>query len=234
MNSFSGETLSWSSVIKDVHPSSFELKPVLGSGREQRWATVEDIFKNQIEPLYGSQSALLKEVQASKDIKCRLLYEKTTPVGVYIYTTIPSQSFSEKGFRNCLEIKILYAKDLNSEETNKTYSFYLLNQAVDRAKEYQADSLFIRVAKQALQAKKFFEEHQFHMVMEDDTLYTYAKNIERISNNNNVNMDNIHKAFSTSVLLHNEDEDEFGMSNANQEKKENLMILPIKKKNKNA
>ncbi len=151
-----------------------ELKPVFGEGRSARWEAVKKIFRERIVPLYGDQSDLLKTVEEKNGLRCRLLEEDESPVGVVIYSIELSRMFEREG---CLEIKALYAHDQSSVDGPKHLTAFLLNEVLERGRELKARSLIIKVSKTA-QIFKFFQDNHFVSIRDRESFAWLCRNVE--------------------------------------------------------
>ncbi|MBS0648791.1 MAG: ASCH domain-containing protein [Verrucomicrobia bacterium] len=151
-----------------------ELKSVFGEGREGRWEKVQTIFKEQIEPLYGSQDKLLKELPKSENLKTRLLVAGKDSIGVLVYQTA-TEDRSQKQLGRFLEIKTLYAK-----EKIKGGPDFLLKHVLEIAKEHNVDSLCMRISKQ-VSLIPFLEVNKFQRIDEQDELVLYRRKIEDLT-----------------------------------------------------
>lgn len=162
------------SVIPPKLPE-LELRNVFGTGREGRWETVQQLFREQIEPLYGSQGNLLKELPESEKLKTRLLVAEKEPVGVLVYQ-IATEDPHQKQLGRYLEVKVLHGDEKRPDARN-----FLLDHLLDLAKEHHTDSLCIRTSKQA-PLIPFLEKNRFQVMEEKDGLVLYSRKIENLSN----------------------------------------------------
>lgn len=145
--------------IRSYHPSSLLLKQVLGNGREERWKFVEEVFKSQVEPIYGmSQGTLGKVLDGT--YRCRILCSKEIPLGVLIYDKNLSRS------RGCLEIKALHVTEPESED--KPLSSYILNGVINDAKCFNARSISIIIPNRQVEAIHFFTQRSFNIISTDE------------------------------------------------------------------
>lgn len=151
-----------------------ELRNVFGTGREGRWDTVQQLFRDQIEPLYGSQSKLLKELPESETLKTRLLVAEKEPVGVLVYQIATDDPQKQLG--RYLEIKVLHGNEKRPDARN-----FLLDHLLDLAKEHKVESLCIRTSKQA-PLIPFLGKNGFQVMEEKDGLVLYSRKIENLSN----------------------------------------------------
>lgn len=165
--------------IRVVSPASklpdLELRNVFGTGREGRWETVQQLFREQIEPLYGAQGNLLKELPESETLKTRLLVAEKEPVGVLVYKTAKEDPH-QKQLGRYLEIKVLHGDEKRPDARN-----FLLDHLLDLAKEHKIDSLCIRTSKQA-PLIPFLGKNGFQVMEEKDGLVLYSRKIENLSN----------------------------------------------------
>jgi ASC-1-like (ASCH) protein len=151
-----------------------ELKSVFGEGREGRWEKAQAIFKEQVEPLYGSQANLLKELPKSESLKTRLLVAGKDSIGILVYQTA-TEDRTQKQLGRFLEIKTLYAKEnrINGPD-------FLLKHVLEIAKDHHVDSLCMRISKQA-PLIPFLEANKFQRVEEQDGLVLYQRKIEDLT-----------------------------------------------------
>lgn len=124
-------------------PLQFELKPVFGEGREKRWETVQQIFKEEIDRLYGEEThrELLKQLPSDNNLKTRLLLGNERPFGVLIYRTAEADPLN-KGLGRCLEVKVFFAKERNSD----AYAS-ILKHLREIGEEHQVSTLYAKTFK---------------------------------------------------------------------------------------
>ncbi len=168
-------TAAVSGSLVNSRPPELVLKSVFGTGREGRWETVQQLFHEQIEPLYGSQGHLLKKLPESETLKTRLLVAEKNPVGVLVYQTAREDSH-QKELGRYLEIKILHGHESRPEALP-----YLLDHLLELAKEHHSDSLCVRTPKQA-PLVPFLEKNRFQALEERNGLVLYSRKIENLSN----------------------------------------------------
>ncbi len=148
------------------------LKPVFGEGREGRWKAVQEMFKDRVNPLYAD---VVSSLEKDGSLKCRLLQSDDAAKGVIVYSTKLS---TIHGKESAMEIPAFYTADLDSQEGPKELSSYLLNEALQQARELKASSVCLKVSKKAVSAFRFFEENQFTIIKNRDGYTWICRTLE--------------------------------------------------------
>lgn len=102
------------------------------------------IFKEILEPLYGSQDKALSQIWEGKDRTGYLLYEGEVPVGVIVFKTILSDEFQKVGVEKSIEIKSLFLVDAK-KTSGRGVGTILLNKIVSVVKGLGLGQRFFHV-----------------------------------------------------------------------------------------
>lgn len=127
--------------------------------------TLRGIFERILAPLYGSQEDALKKIALAQDRVCFLLFEKTDPVGVIAFKTIPSDEFASKGVRNSIEIKSLFVVD-SENNSGQGFGGTLLNKVFEEALKLKPNptSFHVTVSETKTDSFIFFSKRGFSVV----------------------------------------------------------------------
>src|SRR5579863_9909634 len=152
-------TASQNLATKQITPNpDLHFKPVVGKGREERFALVRHFFNTVLDRIYGSQeSALAKIVAPSSDRTCRLLYDGEKPVGVLVV----KKGLTLEHYPNSLEIKTLALLDKNA--SGKGYGSALLQKVEQIASDLRANSIHVTVNSSVPESIDFFQKKGFFM-----------------------------------------------------------------------
>lgn len=81
---------------------------------------VKEIFKKEIEPLYGNQKCALLKIDRGEDRKCYLLRDEFSQVkGILVYKKGLSNEYEALGISNSLEVKTLMVLDSGEQAAQK-------------------------------------------------------------------------------------------------------------------
>lgn len=133
---------------------------------------LQKIFKDILEPLYGSQEDALSKIALGKDRKCYLLYEQDHPVGVIAFKTVLSNEFVQLGVKESIEIKSLFVVDPENN-SGKGLGSTLLNKVVEEADKLNVnhESLHVTVSETKGESLTFFKKKGFRIVHKWDGRY---------------------------------------------------------------
>lgn len=151
---------------KNSHHQDFEIKPVFGHGREERWKSFQTIFHRSVEYLYGSR--ILRDAEKRPDYKYRLLGRDE---GVLIYSADLSDHFRSKGLKDCFEVQLLH---LYKRELHESF----LKEIITLARESRARSVSIRVSEQAKDLLLSIEKLRFQEIEKDSAIKIYGLSLE--------------------------------------------------------
>ena len=120
------------------------------------------IFKEVLEPLYGSQNDALKKIELGKDRKCFLLHAGETPVGVLAFKTVLSNEFEKFGVKNSIEIKSLFVVDAD-QNSGRGFGSALFKRFVEEVDELKvnAESFNVTVSETKKESLGFFLKKGF-------------------------------------------------------------------------
>jgi ASC-1-like (ASCH) protein len=156
---------SSSSSTKRERTPILEIKFVFGEGRKARWETVQKMFREKIDLLHGDHRSIVANLEQNTTLKCRLLAADEQPAGVMIYST---KLATIHGKDNAMEIPAFYTDDLDTQNGSQDLSTFLLQKALEQARELKATSICLKVDKRAIQAFRFFHQNHFEVIKERD------------------------------------------------------------------
>ncbi len=123
------------------------------------------IFKEILEPLYGSQEKALSQIREGKDRTAFLLYEDKNPIGVIAFKTILSDEFKEFGIQKSIEIKSLFV--VNAENNSgRGVGGTLLTKAIDevRARHLNPEFFHVTVSETKNESLNYFKKKGFEVI----------------------------------------------------------------------
>ncbi len=118
-----------------------------------------ELFKNQLEPLYGSQEEdALRKIFIVKDRTAKvILNDQNCILGILVYKDNP---VTEYGINDALEIKTLMFID-PEQNGGKGLGAILIEEAEKVAHEKNIFSYFVTVAEDKQESQQFFLKHGF-------------------------------------------------------------------------
>ena len=145
----------------------------LDTNRQEEFA---EVFRSQLEPLYGSQDNALDKIFNIRDRAANVIINDIGSIaGVLVYKNNP---VDEHGLVNALEIKTLML--INPEENGgRGYGAMLLREAEDVALNISAQSIMVTVAADKPESQSFFMKHGFSVWGEINDAYRKG-NVETI------------------------------------------------------
>lgn len=92
-------------------PSPVAFKSVFGQGREKRWAAFQEIFRKNLQDIYGDD--LIANAETRKDLRYRLIVEvkgkkSEQAIGIVIFSSQLSTSYTVVGVRNAFHVKAIH------------------------------------------------------------------------------------------------------------------------------
>jgi WD40 repeat protein len=126
------------------------------------WVAIKKIFKDVLEPLYGSQEGALKKIGEAKDRKCLILQAGKTPVGVLAFKTLLSDEFENCGIKKSIEIKSLFVVDAG-QNSGRGLGSALFSKAIEefKALNLEAESIHVTVSETKKESLQFFLKKGF-------------------------------------------------------------------------
>lgn len=128
-----------------------------------RLEVVRRIFRQKLEPIYGSQEAALQKIEEGKDRDTVLLYEGEMPVGLLVYKNGLSNEFADKKIINSLEIKTLMVIDAE-KNSGRGYGSDLLKRALHAASKLGAANIHVTVSATKQESLEFFRKKKFEII----------------------------------------------------------------------
>ncbi len=135
----------------------------VGGKNYEKMDRISELFKKNVEPLYGSQVDALRKMSETVDRKCFLLSDdSTTNAGVLIFKTSLSNEFAEYGIKNSLEIPSFFV-DHPDQKSRKELRSFLLDKLNDEAKllELNQDGIHVAINEADEESLLFFKENGF-------------------------------------------------------------------------
>jgi len=117
------------------------------------FSQIEDIFRTQLEPLYGNQEEALKKIKEGKGRRCEMLLYRDNLIGFIVYKT-----GNQEGDR--FEVKSLVATE-DSEQSREDCRKRLLDRVKSLAAQNLAKSVYVTVSEKSPELLKFFTEREF-------------------------------------------------------------------------
>jgi len=108
---------------------------------------VEKVFREILEPLYGSQDSSIEKIKAREDRKSELLLYNDNPVGLIVYKKEKQDEFSKYGIRDSFELKTFLVID-RERNAEKGYDILLLNRVLKLARRKFATSVHLTAPEQ--------------------------------------------------------------------------------------
>lgn len=126
------------------------------------WQALQKIFKEVLEPLYGSQEDALNKIHLGRDRKCFLLLAGETPVGVLAFKTVLSNEFEKFGIKKSIEIKSLFVVDAG-QNSGRGLGSALFNKAVEEVNALNIDpeAMHVTVSETKKESLQFFLKKGF-------------------------------------------------------------------------
>jgi len=138
---------------------------VVNASTPEEMKALQKIFTEILVPLYGSQEKALSQISLSKDRRCYLLYENSTPVGVIVFKTEISNEFAEFGITDSIEIKSLFVV-ASGENSGRGIGSLLMDKVaaeVDKLK-IKCNSLHVTVSETKVDSLNFFRKKGFSIM----------------------------------------------------------------------
>ena len=131
----------------------------------------EELFRQQLEPLYGDQSSALSRIANGEDRTAYVIGCTANPLGVLVIKdTVTTEEYKAVTVRG-VEIKTLtlFNPDQNS---GRGLASRLIEKAVGHCQEIDPESpIFVTVASDKPESRAFFTKHGFKIVTEVNGAY---------------------------------------------------------------
>ncbi len=133
---------------------------------------ITKIFQRVLEPLYGSQTKALQQIEESRDRSAFLLYEESKPVGVLVFKNVPSNEYQALGVSNSIEIKSLFV-DHAAQNSGKGFGSRLVDKLYEELKkmELSEDGVHVTVSETRSESLLFFQKKHFQIMHAWDGRY---------------------------------------------------------------
>ena len=130
--------------------------------------SVERVFRNILEPIYGCQDEALNKLREGVDRACRVAFDTgSDPAvarGMIVYKTAPTPENAPRGPRRSFEIMaFLLKKGSVGVDYGVDYGTEMVKFAASKAAECGALTMHISVTKRATMSLEFFERRGFRL-----------------------------------------------------------------------
>ena len=124
------------------------------------FSKVEEVFKSQIEPLYGNQDGALRKIRDGTDRRCEVLLYNDNPVGFVVYKREKQREYEREGLVDSFEVKSLVIIEPN-DRNREIYGTMLVNRVMKLAQRNFAKNLHITVSERDQKMAEFFRSKGF-------------------------------------------------------------------------
>ena len=131
----------------------------LVDGRE-KFALVSKIFTELFDPFYGSQPAVLKDIEERRERKTEILTHEGRDVGCISYRRDLTNALADEGITECLEVTLISLFD-PERDMGSGYRSLLLERIDAAAKIAQAHGICYRVPKKLSECIQYFEHRNY-------------------------------------------------------------------------
>jgi ASC-1-like (ASCH) protein len=121
---------------------------------------VEEIFRSQIEPLYGNQDEALRKIRDRTDRRCEVLLYNDNPVGFVVYKKEKQREYEREGLVDSFEVKSLVIIEPD-ERTREAYGAMLVNRVMKVAQRNFAKNLHITASERDQNMVEFLRSKGF-------------------------------------------------------------------------
>ncbi|MCB9092546.1 MAG: GNAT family N-acetyltransferase [Halobacteriovoraceae bacterium] len=121
---------------------------------------MEEIFRSQIEPLYGNQDEALRKIRDRTDGRCEVLLYNDSPVGFVVYKKEKQREHEREGLADSFEVKSLVIIE-PSDRTRETYGTMLVNRVMKLAQRNFAKNLYMTVSESDQKMVEFLRSKGF-------------------------------------------------------------------------
>jgi ASC-1-like (ASCH) protein len=142
---------------------SAELEFVAIRSSSPHFSKVEEIFRSQIEPLYGNQDEALRKIKDGTDRKCEVLLNNDHLVGFIVYKREMQKEYESIGLIDSFEVKSLAVIE-PGEKTRDTYGTMLINRVIQLAQRKFAKNLHITVSEKDKNLVEFLRSKGFSIL----------------------------------------------------------------------
>jgi ASC-1-like (ASCH) protein len=124
------------------------------------FSKVEEVFKSQIEPLYGNQDEAIRKIKDRTDRRCEILLYNDNPVGFVVYKKEKQREYEREGLVDSFEVKSLVIIE-PSDRTREAYGAMLVNRVTKLAQRNFAKNLHITVSERDQKMAEFLKSKGF-------------------------------------------------------------------------
>ncbi|MCB9092543.1 MAG: GNAT family N-acetyltransferase [Halobacteriovoraceae bacterium] len=154
-------TLRQTKLFENCYTNSLsDIKFAVLEESSPHFSKMEEIFRSQIEPLYGNQDEALRKIRDRTDRRCEVLLYNDSPVGFVVYKKEKQREHEREGLADSFEVKSLVIIE-PSDRTRETYGTMLVNRVMKLAQRNFAKNLYMTVSERDQKMVEFLRSKGF-------------------------------------------------------------------------